>query len=114
MRYQILGDVHANLTALETVLEAGRRHNAEAYLFTGDLVGYGPEPLECIARLQELAQRGQLAWVAGNHDRVARGEIEPLGYITEAVETLAWTRQLPQAACYPLRAKCMGPSLRSG
>ncbi|MGD0017027.1 MAG: metallophosphoesterase family protein [Verrucomicrobiia bacterium] len=102
MRYQILGDVHANLTALETVLEAGKRHNAEAYLFTGDLVGYGPEPLECIARMQELAQRGQLAWVAGNHDRVARGEIEPLGYINEAAETLAWTRQLLAAEPWAL------------
>ena len=94
MRYLVFGDVHANLDALDVVLEEGRRRGVEAWLFTGDLVGYGPSPLECIARLRAFSERGQLAWVAGNHDRVARGEIEPENYSTEAIETLAWTGQL--------------------
>ena len=94
MRYLVFGDVHANLDALDAVLDEGRRHGVEAWLFTGDLVGYGPSPLECIARLRAFSERGQLAWVAGNHDRVARGEIKPEGYSTEAIETLAWTGQL--------------------
>ncbi len=94
MRYLVFGDVHANLDALDVVLAEGRRRGVEACLFTGDLVGYGPSPLECIARLRELGERGQLAWVAGNHDRVARSEIKPEGYSKEAIETLAWTGQL--------------------
>ena len=94
MKYLVFGDVHANLDALDVVLEEGRRRGVEACLFTGDLVGYGPSPLECIARLRELDAGGQLAWVAGNHDRVARGEIKPKDYSTEAIETLAWTGQL--------------------
>lgn len=94
MRYLVFGDVHGNLDALDVVLKEGRQRGVEAYLFTGDLVGYGPSPLECIARLQKLAERGQLGWVAGNHDRVARGEIKPEHYSTEAMETLAWTGKL--------------------
>ena len=94
MRYLVFGDVHANLDALDVVLDEGRRRGAEACLFAGDLVGYGPSPLECIGRLRELGERGQLGWVAGNHDRVARGDIKPENYSTEAIETLAWTGRL--------------------
>jgi predicted phosphodiesterase len=94
VKYQVFGDVHANLDALDVVLEEGRRRGVEACLFTGDMVGYGPSPLECIARLWELDKQGRLAWVAGNHDRVSRGEIQPEGYSAEAIETLAWTGQL--------------------
>jgi predicted phosphodiesterase len=94
MRYLVFGDVHANLLALDVVLAAGVAHEVEAYLFVGDLVGYGPNPLECIERLLPLKEQGSLAWVAGNHELVVRGEVEPDGYSGEALETLNWTRAL--------------------
>jgi predicted phosphodiesterase len=94
MRYLVFGDVHANLTALEAALEAGRKRGAEGYLFVGDLIGYGPEPLECIERLMPLQERGNLAWVAGNHELLVRGEVDPTGYSEEALETLEWTKAL--------------------
>lgn len=94
MRYLVFGDIHANAVALEAVLVAADRHRVDAYLCVGDLVGYGPEPLECLARLWPLYRDQRMAWVAGNHDRVARGELEPRGILPEAEETLCWTRSL--------------------
>jgi len=94
MRYLVFGDVHANRLALEAVLAAGAARGAEAYLFVGDLVGYGPEPVECVHRLMALHAAGVLAWVAGNHELALRGDVPPDGYSAEAVATLDWTRSL--------------------
>ena len=94
MRYMVFGDVHGNLVALETALAAAQRLGAEGYLFVGDLIGYGPEPLECIERLLALQQDGTLAWVVGNHELVVRGELDSEGYNEEALQTLNWTREL--------------------
>ena len=91
MKYLVFGDVHANLVALDAVLAAGDRHRVDAYLFVGDLVGYGPEPLECLERLAPLYRDERMAWVAGNHDVVARGDCEPGGFGPEAMATLEWT-----------------------
>jgi len=91
MRYLVFGDVHANLLALDAVLTAGRERGVEAYLFVGDLVGYGPDPIECIERLKPLADMSSLAWVAGNHELAIRGDVESAGYSPEAAQTLAWT-----------------------
>ena len=94
MRYLVFGDVHGNLAALETVLAAGRERAVECYLFVGDLVGYGPEPLECIERLLPLQETGCFAWVVGNHELAARGDLDLEGYNAEATETLKWTKGL--------------------
>ena len=94
MRYLVFGDVHANLLALDAVLAAGRARGAEAYLFVGDVVGYGPDPLECMERLIPLAENSHLAWVAGNHELALRGDVESTGYSPEAIQTLAWTWKL--------------------
>jgi predicted phosphodiesterase len=94
MRYLVFGDVHANLLALDAVLEAGRARGAEAYLFVGDIVGYGADPLECMERLKPLADNGNLAWVAGNHELALRGDVESMGYSPEAIQTLAYTWKL--------------------
>ncbi len=94
MRYLVFGDVHGNLAALDAVLAAGRKRGAEGYLFVGDLVGYGAEPLECIERLLPLQEQGDLAWVAGNHELLIRGEVDPTDYSPEALETLEWTKGL--------------------
>jgi predicted phosphodiesterase len=94
MRYMIFGDVHANLDALDAALADGQARGVQAYLFVGDLVGYGPQPIECIERLMAFQRDGKLAWVAGNHELAVRGEIEMTGYNEEAAATLRWTREL--------------------
>jgi predicted phosphodiesterase len=69
VRVGLLSDIHANLVALEAVLEA--LGTVDALWVTGDTVGYGPDPSETLAL---LAERNALL-VQGNHDRaVATGE----------------------------------------
>ena len=99
MRYLVFGDVHANLAALDTVLAAGRARGVEGYLFVGDLVGYGPEPLECIERLLPLQEQGSFAWVVGNHELAVRGEVDLEGYSTESMQTLEWTKGIDRQSC---------------
>ncbi len=72
MRYAVITDIHANYGALQAVDEDVRRlrtRNGEtvAYWFLGDLVGYGPDPVECIKWLKTKAKIRE-RWVPGNHD----------------------------------------------
>jgi predicted phosphodiesterase len=94
MRYLVFGDVHANLVALEAVLADAQARQIDGYFFVGDIIGYGPQPIECIDRLFALKQRGLLAWVAGNHELAVRGEVNLALYNEEAAATLRWTRRL--------------------
>jgi len=61
----LLGDVHANLPALEAVLDDADRHGAEAVWNVGDFVGYGAFPEQCVRRLRACGS----VHVAGNYDR---------------------------------------------
>jgi predicted phosphodiesterase len=94
MKYLLFGDVHGNLMALEAVLAAGQAREVEAYLFVGDLVGYGPQPIECVERLLALRETTGFAWVAGNHELAIRKELDSSRYNEEAQATLNWTREL--------------------
>jgi diadenosine tetraphosphatase ApaH/serine/threonine PP2A family protein phosphatase len=84
----IVADVHANLPALEATLAAARGLGASEYLFLGDAVGYGPHPVECIARLAELENA---TWLRGNHDQaVATGRLD-VGMNRLARRCAEWT-----------------------
>ena len=63
MRLAILSDIHANLSALQAVLQDAAQHSPDGYVIAGDLVG-GPRPVETIRLVRELR-----AWVVrGNAD----------------------------------------------
>ena len=62
-----MSDIHGNLPALEAVLAALSPYDAIWQL--GDIVGYGPQPDEVVARLVEEGATG----VRGNHDAAAIG-----------------------------------------
>lgn len=85
MRTLIISDIHANLTALEAVLE-----DAEAFdrvWCLGDVVGYGPDPNACIERAQALPH---LKCVLGNHDAAILGRIDIDAFNHEARASLEW------------------------
>lgn len=88
MRYGVLGDIHANLTALRAVLELFERRGVERILSVGDVVGYGAAPRECIALLQETAAQV----VKGNHDAACVGELDLAYFNAYAREAVRWTR----------------------
>lgn len=68
MKIGLIADVHANLVALEAVLDDAP--SIDEWLHAGDVVGYGPWPRETIARFQER----DIVSIQGNHDRAAIGE----------------------------------------
>ena len=87
MRYAVFSDIHANLEALEAILADAGRRSPDAHLCLGDMVGYGPDPNECTARVRGL----RAAVVAGNHDRGAVGRLEPAAFSPLARAAIEWT-----------------------
>lgn len=87
MRILIISDIHANLNALESVLSDAGEFDAVWCL--GDLVGYGPDPNECVQRVRELPN---LECVTGNHDAAARNQIATGTFNSEAQQAIQWTR----------------------
>ena len=65
MRYAVLSDIHANYEALVAVLKKAEELGVEAYVFCGDLVGYGPDPERCT---QLVMKTKHFFAVMGNHD----------------------------------------------
>ncbi len=88
MRALIISDIHANLTALEAVIANAGEFDAAWCL--GDLVGYGPDPNECIQRISQLPN---LQCIMGNHDAAAVGVIEVDAFNPDARKTILWTRE---------------------
>jgi putative phosphoesterase len=83
----IISDVHSNLTALEAVIDKLPRYDELFCL--GDIVGYGPQPNEVIAKLVGLRPSVTLV---GNHDYAAvSGDVQ--GFSANAARAVEWTRQ---------------------
>src|SRR5258708_3482020 len=91
MRYAIFTDIHANLEALETVLakidELSKEEPIDQLWFLGDLVGYGPNPNECIDKLRERTD----VIIAGNHDWAAVGKLDLEDFSAAARISAEWT-----------------------
>ncbi|GLV56941.1 hypothetical protein KDH_37800 [Dictyobacter sp. S3.2.2.5] len=91
MRYAIFTDIHANLEALEAVLakidELAQEDPIDELWFLGDLVGYGPNPNECIKKLRERTD----VIIAGNHDWAAVGKLDLDDFSEAARISAEWT-----------------------
>jgi diadenosine tetraphosphatase ApaH/serine/threonine PP2A family protein phosphatase len=96
VKYGILGDIHANLSALRAVLERFRAQRVDRILSVGDVVGYGAAPTECIALLREVGARV----VKGNHDAACVHELDLAYFNAYARAAVAWTRtQISREDC---------------
>lgn len=88
MRILIISDIHANFSALEAVLTDAS--NFDAVWCLGDLVGYGPDPNECITCIRHLPN---LKCIIGNHDAAALMRIDADTFNPEARMALYWTQK---------------------
>lgn len=61
----LISDIHANLPALEAVLEDARAQGVTDILCLGDVVGYNGQPEECVQLLKATGARN----ILGNHDQ---------------------------------------------
>jgi len=83
----LISAVHANLAALDAVLADPEAARTDATWHLGDLVGYGPQPNEVVARLRELGA----ANILGNHDAAAVGLLPTRDFNQFAAHAAAWT-----------------------
>jgi predicted phosphodiesterase len=88
MRYFVLSDIHSNLEALEACVQRAKQVGYDAVLCCGDLVGYGPSPIEAIDGVRSL----NAIVIRGNHDRVASGLDEATQFNPHARHAIYWTR----------------------
>jgi diadenosine tetraphosphatase ApaH/serine/threonine PP2A family protein phosphatase len=91
MRYLVISDIHANLTAFEAVLEdAGTLGKDYDFVWClGDVVGYGPDPNECVDLLRSLPH----LCLAGNHDWATLGRLDVRTFNADARKAVTWTRE---------------------
>jgi diadenosine tetraphosphatase ApaH/serine/threonine PP2A family protein phosphatase len=87
VRYAIVSDVHANLESLERVLAAIEPD--ETLISLGDVVGYGPNPNECVRLLRERCAHA----VLGNHDLAAVENFGVENFNSVARTAMAWTQR---------------------
>ncbi|MBQ6472622.1 MAG: metallophosphoesterase family protein [Victivallales bacterium] len=87
--FAILGDIHGNLEAFQTVLAKTRELEVTQYVCIGDIVGYNANPKECLDMLRELKPLGV---VRGNHDEYVGNERDLLGFNPAAALAVKWTR----------------------
>ncbi len=88
MRFGIFSDIHANLEALEAVVEAYKNESIDAYFCLGDFVNYGADPVACLGAISVLNPVS----VAGNHDRAAVDMFPESYFNRDAAEALRWTK----------------------
>jgi diadenosine tetraphosphatase ApaH/serine/threonine PP2A family protein phosphatase len=87
----IISDIHSNLEALQAVLKDIEKHKVEEIYCLGDVVGYGPNPCECL----DLVMRCKVV-LLGNHDQGAIWD--PDGFNGPAERAIFWTRAVLEAS----------------
>lgn len=88
MAIAIISDIHANLEALQSVLKSVKQYDVEAIYCLGDIVGYGPNPNECVDLVRENCEHV----LVGNHDFAAIGKTD-IEYFNQYAKAAAfWTR----------------------
>ena len=83
----IISDIHGNLEGLEAVLADIKTQGIEEIYCLGDIVGYGPNPRECIDLVMQCN-----ACLLGNHDQGAL--FDPEGFNSGAERAIFWTRKM--------------------
>ncbi|MEO8494140.1 MAG: metallophosphoesterase family protein [Planctomycetota bacterium] len=86
MKRAILSDIHGNLEALEAVLADVASQAIESIYCLGDIIGYGPNPRDCVDRAMKFD-----VTVLGNHDQGAL--FDPEGFSSGAERAIFWTRR---------------------
>ncbi len=89
MKIAFVSDVHGNLEALTTALTHIDAHGVDQLVCLGDIVGYGPNPNECVEIIRERCE----IVLMGNHDYAAIG-LANIEYFNEfAKMSTRWTIQ---------------------
>jgi len=74
MKYAVLSDIHSNYEALKVVFDYLEKLNIRSLIICGDIIGYGPQPLECVEAVKKWS--GDKIIVLGNHDAALIGKLD--------------------------------------
>jgi len=88
MKRAIISDIHANLEALQAVLAHIGTLNVDETICLGDIIGYGPNPMECLDLVMDNCQ----LTILGNHDQAAI--FDPEGFNPVAIKAIFLHREL--------------------
>ncbi|HJQ57673.1 MAG TPA: metallophosphoesterase family protein [Vineibacter sp.] len=89
MLIALFGDIHANREAFTACLDDARRAGVDRYVFLGDLVGYGADPVWVVEQVADMFDAGAVG-VRGNHDA---GALDPSESMAKLARTaIEWTR----------------------
>ena len=88
MRYAVIADIHANLDALQVVLEDIKQQKCTHVVCLGDVVGYGADPKACL----DIIRGMNIPVVKGNHDEYIGVDENPDGFNDAAAEAVTWSR----------------------
>jgi predicted phosphodiesterase len=94
----LISDIHGNLEALKAVLADIRTKGVTEIYCLGDIVGYGPNPAECIDLVMDLNM-----CLLGNHDQAAL--FDPEGFNAGAERAIFWTRSVLEQGVGPKAEK---------
>jgi len=89
VRTALISDIHSNIEALQAVLSDIESVGVDRVHCLGDVVGYGPNPRECIDRLDACD-----LYIMGNHDLALLEESYQEGFTPKARQALIWTRKV--------------------
>lgn len=87
-KYAILGDIHGNLEAFNAVLKDSDEQGVTSYVCVGDIVGYYPNPIECLEKIRAL----ECVTVRGNHDHYCAYNESLDDFHPVAANVVDWTR----------------------
>jgi predicted phosphodiesterase len=91
LMFAVISDIHSNLEALTVVLEDIEKRGIKTIYCLGDVIGYGPNPKECLDLIIEKTK-----WcVLGNHDYAVF--YEPTNFNYGAEQASFWTREVLEA-----------------
>jgi diadenosine tetraphosphatase ApaH/serine/threonine PP2A family protein phosphatase len=91
VRYIIVSDIHSNLEALQAVFkDIGKVSPSDKIVCLGDVVGYGPNPNECV---EFIAERTSFT-IMGNHDHALLGLTDLEYFNPYAAYALLWTQDV--------------------
>jgi diadenosine tetraphosphatase ApaH/serine/threonine PP2A family protein phosphatase len=90
LRYAFLSDIHSNLEALTSALNAVENRRVDRIVCLGDIIGYGADPSACLKLVRENADY----IILGNHDAGVVGTTELQWFNDFARAAVLWTRSV--------------------
>lgn len=83
----IVSDIHSNIEALEAVIKDAESEGVEMFRCLGDVIGYGPNPIECV----DVAREKFDFTLLGNHEEAVL--FGAIGFNPKAKMAIDWTRE---------------------